>query len=162
MIDYRGFGKSSGSIQSQAQLEADVREAWNQMAPQYTGKRRAIYGRSIGTGFAAALAVQVQPDQTILVSPFESMRTLAQQHYPWVPNTLLRYLLRTDIAVPQLPGSLLRAHGDHDTLIPPIHSQRLQHLLPGSKLTIVPGAGHNDLQRFDAYLDTVRLAMVGP
>ena len=162
MIDYRGFGKSSGSIQSQAQLEADVREAWNQMAPQYTGKRQVIYGRSIGTGFAAALAVQVQPDQTILVSPFESMLALAQQHYPWVPNTLLRYPLRTDIAVPQLRGSLLLAHGDLDTLIPPIHSQMLQHLLPGSKLTIVSGAGHNDLQRFDAYLDAVRLAMVGP
>ena len=162
MLDYRGYGKSSGSIQSQAQLEADALEAWKQIAPQYAGKRRVIYGRSIGTGLASALAAQVQPEQTILVSPYQSMLALAQQHYPWVPAAMLRYPLRTDLAVPLLRGPLLLAHGELDTLIPPVNSQKLQQLLPGAKLTLVPGASHNDLQRFDVYLDAVRAAMVGP
>ena len=162
MFDYRGYGKSSGSIQSQAQLEADALQAWHTLAPQYAGKRRVILGRSIGTGLAAALAVQVQPEQTVLVSPYESMWALAQQHYPWVPAPLLRYPLRTDLAVPQLRGPLLLAHGEQDTLIPPIHSQKLQQLVPTAKLAIVPGAGHNDLQRFELYLGAVRTAMVGP
>lgn len=161
MFDYRGYGKSSGSIQSQAQLEADALEAWNQIAPQYAGKRRVIFGRSLGTGLAAALAAQVQPEQTVLVSPYESMLALAQQHYPWVPAALLRYPLRTDLALPQLRGPLLLAHGEKDTLIPPAHSQKLQKLAPQAKLTLVPDAGHNDLQRFDAYLGPVRVAMVG-
>ena len=37
----------------QAQLQADVRVAWNSIAAQYSGKRRVIYGRSLGTGLAA-------------------------------------------------------------------------------------------------------------
>ena len=53
MIDYRGYGKSSGRIESQAQLEADVRAAWAAVAPQYAGRKRVIYGRSLGTGLAA-------------------------------------------------------------------------------------------------------------
>ena len=162
MIDYRGYGKSSGSIQSQAQLEADALAAWLHIAPQYAGKRRVIFGRSIGTGLAATLAARVQPEQTVLVSPYESMLALAQQHYPWVPAPLLRYPLRTDLAVPQLRGPLLLAHGEQDTLIPPSHSQKLQQLLPAAKLALVPGAGHNDLQRFEVYLGAVRAAMVGP
>ena len=65
------------------------------------------------------------------------------------------------LALPQLRGPLLLAHGEKDTLIPPAHSQKLQKLAPQAKLTLVPDAGHNDLQRFDAYLGPVRVAMVG-
>jgi pimeloyl-ACP methyl ester carboxylesterase len=35
MLDYRGYGKSSGRIESQAQLESDVRAAWSSIAPRY-------------------------------------------------------------------------------------------------------------------------------
>ena len=33
MLDYRGYGKSGGRITSEAQLHADVRAAWQQIAP---------------------------------------------------------------------------------------------------------------------------------
>jgi pimeloyl-ACP methyl ester carboxylesterase len=161
MLDYRGYGKSSGHIDSEAQLEADVLAAWNTIAPRYAGKRRVIFGRSIGTGLAATLAAQVQPEQTVLVSPYESMVALAREHYPWVPSALLRYPLRSDLALPQLKGPVLLAHGEKDTLIPPANSERLQRLARNATLLIVPGAAHNDMQRFDTYLTGVRAAMVG-
>lgn len=161
MLDYRGFGKSTGRIESQAQLEADVLAAWNTIAPRYAGKRRVILGRSIGTGLAAALAAQVQPEQTVLVSPYESMVALAGAHYPWVPSAFLRYPLRSDLALPQLQGQVLLAHGEKDTLIPPSNSEHLQKLARHARLLIVPGAAHNDLQRFDIYLNAVHAAMVG-
>ena len=40
MIDYRGFGKSTGQIESEAQLRSDVRAAYDFIAPQYVGKKR--------------------------------------------------------------------------------------------------------------------------
>ena len=162
MLDYRGYGKSSGRIDSQAQLEADVRAAWAQVAPQYAGKRRVIYGRSLGTGLAAGLAAEVQPELTVLVSPYESMAAVAAEHYPWVPTAVLRYPLRTDAALARVKTPVLLVHGGRDTLIPPLHSQKLMAVAPQARLLLVPEAGHGDLQGFDSYLDGLRAALTGP
>lgn len=158
MLDYRGYGKSGGRIESQAQLEADVRAAWDALSPAYAGKRRIVYGRSLGTGLAARLAAEVQPDLTVLVSPYFSMAALAEEHYPWVPKAVLRYPLRTDQDITRIRGPVLLAHGDRDGLIPLAHSERLRALKPDATLVVVPGAGHDDLQRFDAYLEPLRRA----
>lgn len=160
MVDYRGYGKSSGRVTSQAQLEADVRAAWDAVAPAYAGKRRIVYGRSLGTGLAADLAAEVQPELTVLVSPYSSMQALAGEQYPWVPGALLRYPLHTDNALPRVAGEVLLVHGDRDTLIPAEHSRRLARELPRAKLLLVPGAGHGDIHRFGLYLDTLRQALV--
>ena len=159
MIDYRGYGKSSGRIESQDQLEADVRAAWAAVAPRYAGQRRVIYGRSLGSGLAATLAVEVQPELTVLVSPFESMAAMASEHYPWVPSAVLRYPMRTDLALPQIRGPVWMAHGELDALIPPRHAERLLVRQPRARLLRVAGAGHNDIQEFDTYLDGLRAAL---
>lgn len=159
MLDYRGYGKSSGRIESEAQLHADVRAVWDAVAPRYAGRRVVVYGRSLGTALAATLAAQLQPDLTMLVSPYRSMSALAAQHYPWVPAALLRYPLRTDRPLEQLHRPVLLLHGERDTLIPPAHSEALKSHAPQARLVIVPGAGHNDLQQFDAYLGAVQSAL---
>jgi uncharacterized protein len=159
MVDYRGYGKSSGRIESQAQLEADVRATWAAVAPSYAGKKRVIFGRSLGTGLAASLAAEVQPELTVLVSPFESMTALAGEIYPWVPSALLRYPLRTDLALPRIRGPIWMGHGEHDEVIPLQHAERLLTRVPHAQLLRVPGAGHNDLQEFEAYLAGLRGAL---
>ena len=162
MLDYRGYGKSTGSIENQAQLQADVRAAWDSMALQYVGKRRVIYGRSLGTGLAAMLAADVQPELTVLVSPYFSMQDLARTHYPWVSSAVLRYPLRTDAALPRIRGPVLLAHGERDTLIPPDNSRRLQALQPRAHVLWVPQAAHNDMQDFPVYLDGLAAALKSP
>jgi uncharacterized protein len=162
MLDYRGYGKSTGSIANEAQLMADVRAAWAQVAPQYAGQRRVFFGRSLGTGLAAQLAAEVQPELTMLVSPYSSMEALALKHYRWVPAALLRYPLRTDQALAQVRSPVWLAHGALDTLIPPSHSQALQAQAPHASLLLVPGAGHADLQQQPAYLQAVLRAMKKP
>jgi pimeloyl-ACP methyl ester carboxylesterase len=159
MLDYRGYGKSSGRIESEAQLHADVKAVWNAVAPRYAGRRVVMLGRSLGTALAATLAAQVQPDLTLLVSPYQSMAALAAQHYPWVPAALLRYPLRTDEHLPRIRQPVVLLHGDRDTLIPPTHSEALKSRAPQAQLVIVPGAGHNDLQEFDSYLGAVQAAL---
>jgi alpha-beta hydrolase superfamily lysophospholipase len=153
MLDYRGYGKSTGRIQSEAQLRSDVRAAWQAIAPLYAGRQRVVYGRSLGTGLAAGLAAEVQPELTILVSPYRSMQAMAREHYPWVPGLALRYPLRTEDDVARIRGPVWLVHGDQDTLIAPHHSAALRERVPQARLLLVPGAGHNDLQRFDAYLE---------
>src|SRR5665647_1412241 len=75
MFDYRGYGKSTGCIESEEQLRSDVRTVWAQFAPQYEGKRVVISGQSLGTALAAGLAAELcaaghAPDLTLLVSPY--------------------------------------------------------------------------------------------
>lgn len=159
MLDYRGYGKSSGRIASEAQLHADVRAVWHEVAPRYAGRRVVLYGRSLGTALAASLAAELQPDLTMLVSPYESLRAMAREHYPWVPAALLRYPLRTDEHLARVRTPVLLLHGDRDELIPPAHSQALHAVAPHARLHVVPGAGHNDLQDFESYLGAVRSAL---
>jgi len=165
IVDYRGYGKSSGRIESQAQLEADVRAAWRQIEAHYAGRigqpgfKRVVYGRSLGTGLASSLSVELQPELTVLVSPYESMLAVAQEHYPWVPARLLRYPLRSAEALARVKTPILLAHGGRDTLIPPRHSQALKAVAPQAELLVVPEAGHGDIHEFSAYLDTLAAAM---
>jgi pimeloyl-ACP methyl ester carboxylesterase len=156
MFDYRGFGKSTGRIESEAQLQADVQAVWQQVAPRYRGRHVIIFGRSLGTGLAATLAARVQPDLTMLASPYVSMVALAAQHYPWVPAGVLRYPLRTDAQLAQVRTPVVLLHGDQDRLIPIGHSQALLTIAPHARLFVVRGAGHGDLQEFDSYLQAVR------
>ncbi len=153
MLDYRGYGKSSGSISSESQLHADVRRAWETVAPQYAGKPNVIFGRSLGSGLAAKLAADIQPAMTILVSPYVSMLAMRDTHYPFVPTALLRYPLRTDLSLPRIRTPVLLVHGELDALIPLTHATRLQVMAPHSELLQIHDAGHNDLQAFPAYTD---------
>jgi uncharacterized protein len=115
MLDYRGYGKCTGRMSSETQLPADVPAAWDAVAPPYEGKKRVIYGRSLCSGQAATLSADVSNELTVRVSPYVSMLAPAADHYPLVPAWVLRYRLRTDLA------------------------------LPGATLLLVPEAGHNDL-----------------
>lgn len=155
MIDYRGYGKSTGAIRSEAGLRADVEAAWQSIAPRYRGLRVVVMGRSLGTALAAGLAAKIGPDLTILVSPFWSMEELQRMHYGYLPSWLLRYPLRTWLDVGRIEGPVLLIHGDRDELIPPDHSQRLARVARSAREIVIAGAAHNDLQDFDSYRQAV-------
>jgi pimeloyl-ACP methyl ester carboxylesterase len=160
MFDYRGFGKSSGQIESEQQLHADVAAVWKHVAPMYEGKRVVISGQSLGTGLAAGLAAQLcsegrAPDLTLLVSAYSSMKALAGELYPWVPMQVLRYPLHTLEHAAKLLGPVMLIHGDKDELIGIHHSEALCKSMRSAELLRVTGAGHSDVHQFP----TVRKAL---
>jgi len=164
MFDYRGFGKSTSQIESEEQLHADVRAVWDHIAPQYQGKRIVISGQSLGTGLAAGLAAQLcadgcAPDLTFLVSPYSSMRHLAEEQYWWVPQQVLRYPLHTLDHASKLLGPVMLVHGDKDELIPIHHSEKLCSVFRTAKLLRVSGAGHSDVHRFPTVRRALRMAL---
>jgi hypothetical protein len=156
ILDYRGYGKSTGRIESEAQLHADVRAAYDAIAPRYPGKPIVVFGRSLGTGLAVALARDVAPALLVLVSPYTSVTEAARRAYPVAPGFLVRYPLRTDEVIAGVTSPMLLLHGTRDTLIPPADSERLRALARApAELVLVDGAAHNDIQRFPAYLDAL-------
>lgn len=175
MLDYRGYGKSTGQIQSEAQLLADARAVWDAVADQYPGVKRIFFGRSLGTGLvtqlAASLPPEQRPDSLVLVSPYLSFEAMTRLHYPYVPTALLRYPLRSDLALAELARTgptrptgprcmqVVLLHGDQDDLIPHQHSAALAALSPHFRYEPIVGAGHNDLQLFASYLRAVTQAV---
>jgi pimeloyl-ACP methyl ester carboxylesterase len=164
MFDYRGYGKSSACIESEEQLRSDVRTVWAQIAPQYQGKRVVISGQSLGTALAAGLAAELcaaghGPDLTLLVSPYSSMRALADELYPWVPRQVLRYPLHTAEHAARLSGPLMLIHGDKDELIGIHHSHALRTAAPAAQLLCVQGAGHSDMHKFPSFREALAGAL---
>jgi len=154
LLDYRGFGKSSGHLASEAQLHADVRAAWEQVAPAYAGRPVVVYGRSLGSGLAVELARAVSPDLLVLVSPYASVLELARRNYPYVPAWVLKYPLASDAIIGQVTSPIFIAHGSADELIPLEQARRLASLAQApTQLLEVEGAGHNDVHQFAAYRD---------
>lgn len=161
IFDYRGYGKSTGRIESEGQLNADVRAAWDASAPRYTGKPIVIYGRSLGTGLATTLAAAVEPRLLVLVSPYSSLAAAARSQYPIAPEWLLRYPLRTDRVIGSVKSPILLVHGTEDRLIPAANSERLRSLTqPPADLLLIQGAGHNNIHEFPAYLDGLAIRLI--
>jgi hypothetical protein len=155
-FDYRGYGKSSGRIESEEQLRADVRAVWAAYVSQYDGKRVVIAGQSLGTALAAGLGAHLcaggrAPDLTLLVSPYSSMRALAEELYPWVPGRVLRYPLQTAQDASRLKGPLMLVHGDKDELIGIHHSRALATAVPAATLHCLEGAGHGDVHKHPGF-----------
>lgn len=158
IFDYRGYGKSTGRIESEAQLHADVRAAWDTIAAQYRGRNIpiVIYGRSLGTGLAAQLAREVSPDLLILVSSYTSLIAASQRAYPIAPGWILKYPLRTDALIGAIKSPIMMIHGKQDELIPYADSEQLRPLVRSPlEFLLVDGAGHNDIHQFPVYLEAL-------
>jgi pimeloyl-ACP methyl ester carboxylesterase len=165
IFDFRGYGKSTGRIESEAQLLADVQAAYDAVAPRYRDVPIVVYGRSIGTALAAQVAARNDPALLVLVTPYTSLGAIARRMYPWAPGALLRYPLRTDAALADVRCPILLLHGTHDRLIPIGESRALlARARAPIELVTVDGASHNDIQEYPPYLAALeaRLARLEP
>jgi pimeloyl-ACP methyl ester carboxylesterase len=93
LIDYRGYGKSTGTI-SEKGFYADAEAAYQFVMHQkdFTIKDIIIYGRSVGTGVAVELASRHKVKGLILESPYTSLKKLANEKLPFFfPSLYLRY-----------------------------------------------------------------------
>jgi pimeloyl-ACP methyl ester carboxylesterase len=146
LLDYRGYGKSGGTISNQAQLLADVDAAYRQLLPKYPESQPVIIGYSLGTGPATWLAARHQPRLLILQAPYFSMRDMAKRLYPFVPGFVLRYPMPTNELIGQVKAPIVLFHGNRDEVIPCASSMRLRTLLkPIDQLIILPGTRHNGM-----------------
>jgi len=161
IFDFRGYGKSTGRIESEERLFADVRAAWDAIAPAYRDKPVVIYGRSLGTPLAARLARDVEPRLLVLVTPFTNLVAISKRAYPFAPGWLLKYPLRTDAVIADVRCPILIVHGSNDEVVPLAESEQLRALAQvPTELLIVAGAGHNDLQDYPSYTDGLATRLI--
>ena len=157
LVDYRGFGKSTGKRGEKDMLQ-DIQFVYDTLADEYPEHHIIVYGRSIGSGFAAKIASDNKPRYLILDAPYYSFKKVVERFLPILPVSLvLRYHLRTDKWIRHVNCHTYIIHGTRDWLIPLYHSEKLQRINP-SKITLIRihGGGHNNLTSFPEYHNFIR------
>lgn len=151
-LHYRGFGASGGSPSEEAIAE-DALALFDQVYASHP--QIAVVGRSLGSGVAVRLASQRPVQQLILVTPYNSLEEIAEQHYPWLP---VKWLLRDRFesgryaAHIRVPTLLLAASDDE--VIARASTERLLDSFPKgvAVLKVVPDSGHNSISERREYL----------
>lgn len=152
MVDYRGFGKSTGR-RSQKAIKRDLQEVYNKIKELTTEDRIILYGRSLGSGFAAKLASMNNPRMLILDAPYYSLTKVTARYAPFMPlSVLLKYPLPTYKWLKYVQCPIHIIHGTNDKLIPFKTSIKLSKVNPKlTKLHSVIGGGHKNLNNFESY-----------
>ncbi|WP_111685374.1 alpha/beta hydrolase [Winogradskyella tangerina] len=152
MVDYRGFGKSTGK-RSQKAIKRDLQKVYDKLKERTSEDRIILYGRSLGSGFATKLASLNNPKMLILDAPYYSLTKVTARYAPFMPlSLLLKYPLPTYKWLKYVQCPIHIIHGTHDKLIPYKSSVKLAQI--NSKLTklhTVIGGGHKNLNNFESY-----------
>ena len=146
ILDYRGYGKSEGTIRGQNQLFNDVQVAYDNMKLRYKEDNIIVLGYSIGTGLATKLASTNQPRLLILQAPFYSLADMMKRYYPFIPTFLLKYKFENNLYIQDCKMPIVIFHGNRDNIIPYEYSLKLKELIKESDTLItLKGQGHNGM-----------------
>ena len=154
LIDYRGYGASTGGFPSEASVYEDAIVSWNYLTQtrQISPDRIFLFGQSIGGAVAIDLASRQPTLGGIIVeSTFSSMRQMADVggYSRFLPvDWLLTQSFDSLTKVRSLRSPILLIHGTADRTVPTVMSQNLYEAAPQPKqLLLIPGATHNDVSR---------------
>ena len=157
---YRGYPPSSGSPSADA-LVADaplVHDAAVKLSKP--GKVIGV-GFSIGTAVAARLSSVRKLDGLILVTPFDSLKALAQGMFPWLPiGPFFTHEIDAAGALHQsdLPVAVIAA--ERDEIVPGERTKALRDAVPNLVFDrTIDGAGHNDIYGRSDFQDAMREAL---
>jgi fermentation-respiration switch protein FrsA (DUF1100 family) len=145
-LSYRGYGGSTGSP-SETGLIADGEAAYRFVAARYPAERIVLFGESLGTGVAVALAAANRIGGLILQAPFTSAADVAARVYWYLPvRLLMKDPFYSDRRIAQVTVPLLILHGERDRVVPVALGERLYKLANQPKRFVrLPDGGHNDL-----------------
>ena len=152
MVDYRGFGKSTGR-RTQKAIKRDMQVIYNKLKEKVEERYIILYGRSLGSGFAAKLASMNNPRMLILDAPYYSLSKVAKKFIPFMPlSILIKFPMPTYKWLKYVNCPIHIIHGTDDRLIPYKTSVKLSKIKPGTTtLHTVIGGGHKNLNSFESY-----------
>jgi hypothetical protein len=147
IIDYPGYGKSTGSpSEAGCYAAGDCAFRWLADAQKIHPEKITLYGGSLGGGVAINLAHQNPHKALVLIKTFTSAPDVGKSLYPWLP---IRWLMRNQFdnlgKIGQCRKPVFIAHGTSDSLVPYDHAQKLYQAANHPKfLYSIDKADHND------------------
>lgn len=145
LVEYPGYGRAPGAPTERSIIDA-VHAAfdWAAADPRIDASRIVAYGRSLGGGAAARLAVDRKVAALVLESSFTSVADFAAKLL--APAFLVRDPFDNRSALANYRGPLLVIHGTHDTIVPIEHGRALAKLVADARFLEID-CGHNDCPR---------------
>ncbi len=157
-VNYPGYGGSTGAPSETSILHA-ASDVYKYVSERHD--KVSLVGRSLGTGVAVAVASNYQVASMVLISPYDSIASVAASHYPIFPTSLLvkdsfDSLSRSE----QVNTNVLVLIASDDQIIPPKHSHNLVASLENASSSrvetqVLENYHHNNIDAhpsFDAYV----------
>lgn len=163
LFDYRGYGRSQGSVRDERAIYEDADAAYDYVVGERGVRpgQLVLYGQSLGTTAATDLASRRACGVLVLESGLSSASDMAALILPWVPAWVYRYgqnHFESAKKLSQVSAPVFVAHGALDRTIPVEQGYKLYAAAREPKrLVIIEQAGHNDLisRGGKEYLDTL-------
>jgi uncharacterized protein len=145
-LTYRGYGGSTGRP-SEAGLIRDAEAAYAFARARHDHQNLAVWGESLGTGVAVALAADHPVGAVILEKPFTSAVDVGAVAYPFLPvRLLMKDQFRSDQRIGKITVPVLILHGERDNVVPIKFAERLFKLIVAPKTLVrYPDGDHGDL-----------------
>jgi fermentation-respiration switch protein FrsA (DUF1100 family) len=155
-LSFRGYAGSSGQP-SESGLLQDAAAAYAFTTARYGADKIIVWGFSLGTGVAVALAADQPVGRLILEAPYTSTADVAASMFWFAPvRLMMRDQFRSDQRIARVKVPLLIMHGGRDPAIPVVFGERLFALAHEPKqFARFPEGGHENLQNFGA-IETAR------
>jgi uncharacterized protein len=157
---YRGYRPSTGAPSGEA-LIGDAPRVYDAAVARTEAKRIIAVGFSIGTGIAAQLAGERNLDGLILVTPFDSLKAVAQSMYPWLPVGAF-FSHQIDAASPlsksKTPVAIIEA--ERDEIVPAARTEALRKDVNNLVFDrTIHRSGHNDIYARSEFHDAMHEAL---
>ena len=157
ILDYRGYGKSEGSINGQEQLFQDIQTVYDELKNKYKEDKIIVLGYSIGTGPASKIASTNNPKLLILQAPYYSLTDLMRNTYRIIPTFILKYTFETNEFIKNCKMPVVIFHGTQDRVIYYGSSIKLKEQFKEQiSLITLEGQGHNGMTDIPAYKEEIR------
>jgi pimeloyl-ACP methyl ester carboxylesterase len=160
VFHYRGYAPSTGSPSAEA-LIADAPLVYDLASDLLKPRETIAVGFSIGSGIAAQLASRRTLNGLILVTPFDSLKAVAEAMYPWLPIGAI-FSHEIDSATPLensgVPTAILAAANDE--IVPSMRTDALRARVPNLVFDrTIARAGHNDIYSRLEFQEAMREAL---
>ena len=157
---YRGYAPSRGSPSAEA-LIADAPRIYDFAVERLKPRRVIAIGFSIGSGVAAELAAARRLDGLILVTPFDSLKSVAQSMYPWIPiGRFFDHEIDAASALDKVDAPVAIIAAGRDEIVPGARTEALRphaHALVFDRT--IDAAGHNDIYARSDFHDAMHEAL---
>ncbi len=152
MMDYAGFGKSTGKL-SEKKLYDDAMQVFKFVHATVPADSIIIFGKSLGTGIATYVAANNTCKRLILETPYYSVEKLAAHFFFMYPfSNMSTYKIPTYKYLQDVKAPVSIFHGTDDGTVP--FSQALllkENFKAGDELISIKDGEHNNLNDFKLF-----------